>query len=76
MGHHHDTLLSNWRGSRSRLAPERKGIRPYLEFSGIDRPDEDQSDSIGGLYSRIGGGSKITLRDNAYVAATPDVEED
>ena len=63
-------------GSRSRVEEHAGSIRPYLGFAGLYRKGEEKFDSIKGLYSKIGGGSRITAQDRAYVAVTIDPKEE
>lgn len=62
-------------GSLSRVKAKSGSIRPYRGFAEIYRQGEEQFDSIKGLYSKIGGGSRITAQDKAFVAVTIDPEE-
>lgn len=63
-------------GSRSRLAMGTKGIRPYGGFSGIDEKDANKPESMGGLYARLQGGSRISAQDSAFISARNQVEKD
>lgn len=62
-------------GSRSRLAMGTKGIRPYGGFSGIDERDANKPESMGGLYARLQGGSRISAQDSAFISARNQVEK-
>lgn len=62
-------------GSRSRLEVNSEGIRPYRGFAGIDRQGEKRFDAIGELYSKLGGGARISAQDKAFLAVTIDPKE-
>ncbi len=63
-------------GSRSRLKTHDETIPRYQGFVGVEGSQDEKIATIKALYSKLGGGTRITSQDRAWVDKTLADDED